>query len=226
MFEKKEETSPWEGAATFEAVRLDLAAKSEARAWATAKLLGVVSVALVGAIAAMMPLKETLPFVVQYDRTTGMTEVLEIANIRSVPVSEVMDKYWLSEYVRSRESYDYRTLENDFIKTRELSMPNVFDAYAAQFGPGKHTVESRYGDTKRLVVELKSVVPNGNGIATVRFVKRRVDTASNFVEAETGWTATIGYEYFPDFRAAESSRLINPFGFKVTTYRLDEELGG
>ena len=38
------------------------------------------------------------------------------------------------------------------------------------------------------------------------------------------WTARIGYEYVPTFKVEEAKRLINPFGFKVTTYRVDQEL--
>lgn len=223
---QSEEKSVFAQARDFEAVRIDLVQKSEARAWMTAKLLGGVCAALVVSIVAMMPLKETLPYVVQYDKTTGMTEVLTIANERSVPTSEIMDKYWLAEYVRSRETYDWRTLENDFIKTRELSLPNVFEPYARQFGEEKNSLESRLKDSKRILVTLKSVVPNGNGIATVRFEKVLINNSNGETEARDGWTATIGYEYVPSFKVTEAKRLINPFGFKVTSYRVDPELGG
>jgi len=208
----------------WEVARIALVEDSERRAWRTAKLLACVCGALVLAIVVMMPLKKTEPFVIQVDRSTGMTTVLAIANEKDIPVSEVMDKYWLGQYVLSRENYDYRTLENDFIRTRELSMPAVFDPYAAQFGTAKDSMESRYGDSKRIVVELLSVIPNGNGIATVRFTKTMMDNASGTVEGKSSWTATLGYEYVPDFKTEEASRLVNPFGFKVTTYRVDREL--
>ena len=135
-----------------------------------------------------------------------------------------MDKYWLSEYVQAREAYDYRTLENDYIKTRELSMPNVFEPYSRQFGTDKNSMEQTIGDTKCILVELLSVVPNGNGIATVRFRKKLVDTQTGQPEGADVWTARIGYEYVPTFKVEEAKRLINPFGFKVTTYRVDQEL--
>ena len=150
-----------------------MAEKSEARAWLTAKILGATNIALVAAIVIMMPLKETLPYVIEVDKSTGMSTILSVANAEEIPVSEVMDKYW---YVQAREAYDYRTLENDYIKTRELSMPNVFEPYSRQFGTDKNSMEQTIGDTKRILVELLSVVPNGNGIATVRFRKKLVDT--------------------------------------------------
>lgn len=217
---KRRETT----ALDWEASRLSLIEKSESTAWRVVKILSVVCLGLVVAIVVMMPLKQTEPFVIQVDKSTGMSTVLAIANERDIPADEMMDKFWLGQYVLSRESYDYRTLENDFIKTRELSMPSVFDPYASQFGLSKNSMEQQLGDTKRIVVELQSVVPNGNGIGTVRFTKKRIDTATGQVEATNNWTATVGYEYVPDFKVEEAKRLINPFGFKVTTYRVDAEL--
>ena len=120
--------------------------------------------------------------------------------------------------------YDYRTLEHDYLKTRELSLPNVFDPYAAQFSTDKNSLDKLLGDSKKIVVEVHTVVPNGNGIATVRFGKKLVDTQTNAVDSSQNWTATIAYEYIPNFKADEPSRLINPFGFKVTSYRMDPDL--
>lgn len=207
----------------WEVCRLSLIEQSEKKAWMTAKLLGGVCVALVAAIVLMMPLKQTEPYVIQLDKATGMATVLSIANTSDIPVSELMDKYWLKEYVLARESYDYRTLEQDYYLTRELSMPNVFEPYASQFGQRKDSLEMRLKDSKRITVELLSLVPNGNGVATVRFVKTTKDTTTGTEEARSVWTARIGYEYMPTFKADEAHRLMNPFGFKVTTYRVDPE---
>lgn len=78
----------------WESSRLSLAKKSEARAWLTAKILGATNIALVAAIVIMMPLKEMLPYVIEVDKSTGMSTILSVANAEEIPVSEVMDKYW------------------------------------------------------------------------------------------------------------------------------------
>ena len=212
-------------AASFEAARLDLIEQAERRAWkgAAAAAAGALTEAL--AIAAMMPLKTTEPFVVEVDRSTGASTILTVADEKAVPVSEIQDKYWLSQYVLARESYDYRTLENDFIRTRELSAPGVFEPYAAQFGNREDSLERRWGDAKQVRVTLTSVVPNGNGIGTVRFRRAQKSTATGAIEQEAGFTATVGYEYRPQYRSTEEKRLVNPFGFRVTSYRVDQEIG-
>ena len=219
--------SPSHGQAQdFEAARLDLIAKAERRAWKGAAAAAAVALAEAVAIAAMMPLKTSEPFVVEVDRQTGSSSILTVADGQPVPASEIQDKYWLSQYVLARESYDYRTLENDFIRTRELSTPPVFAPYASQFGDREGSLEKRWGDSKQIRVTLVSVVPNGNGIGTVRFIRTQRSTATGAVESERRFTASVGYEYRPEFRATEDRRLVNPFGFRVTSYRTDEEIGG
>lgn len=158
----------------WETSRLELVEKSEKRAWLCSKILGLCLISTAAAIALMMPLKKTEPYVIRVNQNTGEAAVLAIANEKDIPFSEMMDKYWLNQYVLSRESYDYRTLEHDYLKTRELSLPNVFDPYAAQFSTDKNSLDKLLGDSKKIVVEVHTVVPNGNGIATVRFGKKLV----------------------------------------------------
>lgn len=212
-------------ALTFETARIGLALESEARAWRAAKGLGLLLALETAAVTLMLPLKTTVPYVIELDRETGAASILEVSDGKPLPASDIQDKYWLSQYVLARESYDYRTLENDYIKVRELSLPQVFEPYASQFGDKADSLEKRLGDAKQYRIELVSVVPNGNGIATVRFRKTVRNTASGLVESESRWTATLGYEYRPQKKVPESTRLVNPFGFRVTSYRADEEIG-
>ena len=220
------EKTPYEKAVSWEVSRTELLEKSEAKAWGTVKLFGAVIALEALALVFLMPLKSVEPFVIKVDQSSGQTEVLSIADKQNIPVSEMMDKYWLNQYVLSRETYDWHTLENDFIRVRELSTPQVFEPYGRQFGTHKESLESKLVDKKKILTKVLSVVPNGNGIATVRFTKTLIDAQSNMEEAHNSWTATIGYEYCPDFELAEPKRLINPFGFKVTSYRVDPELEG
>ena len=207
----------------WEASRIQNIEKAEKRAWKVVWIEAGAIACLSIAIALMLPLKETQPYVIKVDKSTGMTDILSIASAKDIPVDEMQDKYWLSQYVRSRESYDYRTVENEFIKTREMSTTNTFEPYAKLF-EGKQSLDKTLGDNKRVVIELQSVVPNGNGIATVRFIKRVIDNANGLEESKTLWTATLGYEYQPTFKVDEANRIVNPFGFKVTSYRVDQEM--
>lgn len=211
-----------EEAFSFEASRIEMIEKSEARAWACAKGLGLTTIALAFAVAAMMPLKTSVPYVFEVDKNTGQTELIEVADPKRIPQSALMDKFWLASYVRSRESYDYSVVDMEFNKVRELSLPNVFEPYKRQF-MGDKSLDRILGPAKSIRIELLSVMPEGNGIAQVRFIRRMISSDSMRPESESYWTAKIGYEYVPNYTKDGSRLLINPFGFKVTSYQLDQD---
>lgn len=221
---EKKSKDVFEEGISWETQREELLQQKASAGWNMAKLLVVLLLLVSATLVIVAMKKEAYPFVITLDKSNGQTEVIDITDPGNVPVNDMMDKYWLNNYVLSRETYDYRTVENDFIKTREMSLPEVFNPYADQFGNGKNSLETLLGDKKRILVDVISVVPNGNGIATVRFAKKLVDTNTGAEEAKNYWTATIGYDYFPSFKVEEKRRLINPLGFKVTSYRVDPEL--
>ena len=146
MFGKNKKTAPskpqavskrqkqYETALSWESARLQMVVASERKAWNLVKLLAACFLLTCIALVCLMPLKTVAPYVIKVDESTGMAEVLSIANTREIPVSEMMNKYWVSQYVLARETYDWRTLNQEYIKVRELSLPNVFEPYATQFG--------------------------------------------------------------------------------------------
>lgn len=211
-------------ARSWEASQVALYEKSEAKAWRCAKLVSVLCCLLALAIVFMMPLKQTLPYVIEVDKTTGMSKVIDISDRENLPVSEIMDKYWISEYVKARETYDWRTVDLEYTRVREMSMPNIFDDYAKHHGNSEGTMEMTLRDSKVVRVEFISIIPAGEGIATVRFIRKVLKTAGFEEESRQYLQATLGYEYDPTYIVNERRRIVNPFGFKVTSYRVDEEL--
>lgn len=178
------------------------------------------------AIAFMMPLKESVPYVIRVDSATGVPDIVTMMTDKEVTGDEVMDKYWLAQYVRARETYDWYTLQHDYNMVGLLSSANVGKGYAELF-KGKEALDKKYGKTVRATVDILSVVPNGRGTGTVRFMKttKRVDQ-ENASGSVTRWVATISYEYLNTMHIKESDRLMNPFGFQVLSYRVDPEMVG
>ena len=212
----------------WETSRIDLVEASERRAWAIVKIVSFAVVALSIAIICLFPLKTTEPYVIQVDKSTGLTDILHIANVQDVPASEVMDKFWINTYILSRESYDWNMLNDCIEKTRQLSVPVVYDTYAQQFTKtGKvEAIDDRLKDNFRIVVNVKSVVINRGreNVATVRFSKTTMNNNDGSTVGSSSWTANISFEYYPDFDSSEATRLVNPFGFKVLSYQVDPEL--
>ena len=216
---------------SWEVFKNDLIEKSERKAWNVAKVSCGLVVILCLAIFLMLPLKTTEPFVVQVDKSTGLTEILHIANTSDIPSSEIMDKYWVSQFIYAHENYDWNTLNDDIEKVRQLAVPEVYDSYVTQFNGqnGEKSIERKLQNKYRVVVQIKSIVINSvnsgvEKVATVRFSKKTIKNDSGLEVGSNSWTANIAYEYYPEFDSVESARLVNPFGFKVLSYRVDPEL--
>jgi type IV secretion system protein VirB8 len=203
-----------------------LQALSEKRAWRIVGILAVCVVAEAAAIAMMMPLKENTPYVWMVDRETGRPDLMTAVDTQKISFSDANDKYWLSQYVQARETYDWYTIQKDYDTVGLLSSTEVGAAYAKLF-EGDNAIDKRNGSAIRETVKILSVVPNGKNIGTVRFLKtsQRVADAGSQGTSQV-WVATIGYEFKPGTYGRESTKLINPFGFRVTSYRADPELPG
>ena len=220
------EKAYFEQAIDWETSKIQTIEKSERRAW----LIAIIAVAIAGmaitAIFLLMPLKESLPYVIRIDNATGVPDIVTTMTHKEVTGDEVMDKYWLAQYVRARETYDWYTLQRDYNMVGLLSSANVGANYAQLF-EGKEGIDKKYGKNVCATVDILSVVPTGKNTGTVRFVKttKRVDQEGT-PGLVTRWVATVAYEYRGTARLKESARLINPFGFQVLSYRVDPEMIG
>jgi len=226
--EKEASKNEFDFANNWETSRVLTIEKSERRAWMIAISAITMVLVLVFAIAMMLPLKETIPYVVRVDNTTGIPDIMTALTDQNVTGDVVMDKYWLAKFVRARESYDWFTLQNDYNLVGLLSSPNVGREYAAIF-EGKNSLEKIYGKGVVVKVDIISVIPASasSHVATVRYIKtvKRVDSLHKPGNISK-WVATLAYEYQDAALIKESVRLVNPFGFQVLSWRVDPEMSG
>ena len=220
------EKTIFDKAVDWEASRTQTLEKSERRAWTVAFFAVSVAGLALSAIVIMMPLKETVPYVIRIDNATGVPDLVTAMRDKTMTGDEIMDKYWLAHYVRARETYDWYTLQRDYDTVGLLSSTNVGKGYAQLF-EGKDALDKKYNKTIRATIEIISVVPTSENTGTVRFIKttKRVDQEDS-PGTVTRWVATIAYEYQDTALIVESARLINPFGFQVLSYRVDPEMIG
>ena len=210
----------------WEASRIEQIEKSEKRAWRITGVFGVCFGLSITAIVLMMPLKQTLPYVIRVNATTGEINAMTALRNKNVKFDEIQDKYWIANYIRARESFDWHTIENDYLLTEELSTKEVFlpvaELYRSDNAPTKI-----YANKKRVTIKISSITlnkGNASNVATIRLTKTLLDSSSNATLGTTNWVITLSYEYDPKTLASENSRLLNPFGFYVVSYRIDPEI--
>lgn len=62
-------------------------------------------------------LKKRLPFLLKLDPASGAIESLSILEAETKSYDDVVDDHFLSQYVISRETYNYYTVQSDYDKT-------------------------------------------------------------------------------------------------------------
>lgn len=197
--------------------------KSERRAWVVAIGAGVIAVLAVAAVALLTPLKKVEPFVVRVDKL-GESDVVTLLDERTVTSTEALDKYWLSTYVNFREEYAKGFAYGNFQATELMSAQPVRDEFFKQVRPDRpQSPTAIYGAEGTVDVEVNNVSFIANGHAQVRFTRKEKRAGAEDVTV-TRWIATISYDYINP-PMDEKARLINPVGFRVNDYRLDQETG-
>jgi type IV secretion system protein VirB8 len=209
-------------AKSWDADRLRSAERSKRFAWGVAAFTGVLAATAVGAVAALSPLKTTVPYVIRVDRTTGAVDVVSALK-RGQPVTyeEAVTKHFLAQYVRAREGWLAPAAEANFRQVSIMSTPAEQEHWADVFRAANPTSpQVVYGPAGEAQVEIRAVSFVSAGVADVRF-HRTARLGTQVTESD--WIATVAFAY-TKAPMAEADRLRNPLGFQVTSYRADPEV--
>ncbi|WP_019222933.1 virB8 family protein [Bartonella rattaustraliani] len=195
--------------------------KSRKAAWRVATAVGIFGLfgMVCGIIGFLQP--APTPLVLRVDNTTGAVDVVEVMREHETSYGEVVDRYWLNQYVLNREAYDYDTIQLSYDTTTLLSAPDVQQEFYKIY-EGETARDKVLSNKTRITVKVRSIQPNGFGQATVRFTTQQHDS-NGTVGPKQHQIATIGYTYV-DGPMKLSARLLNPLGFQVTSYRTDSEV--
>jgi type IV secretion system protein VirB8 len=219
----------FQASADWEADRQSRLEKSECRAWRVAGVATLTALIAVGGMALLAPFKRVVPMVFAVDRATGNTELVNATddrNIAQLGFQELLDKHWAARYIAARESYFYRLLQTDYDTVLMLSADGVGREYARVF-EGADPRDKKLGPMTEWKVTVLSVSLQHDGVgnkAVVRFQREQRRLDAERPEAPTYYVATMAYEYKPSLFGKEKDLIVNPLGFRVTSYRLDSEL--
>lgn len=203
--------------------RLSSALRGRRLAWIVAGAATLLAVASSLAVVALTPLKTSEPFVIRVDRSTGAVDVVRGLSAGTGPAryEEAVSKYFLAQYVRTREGYLDPAAEDAFRMVSLLSAPDEQARWADLYrGSNPQSPQNLYGPTGEALVSIRAIGFINEDVANVRF-RRTVRQARQVVE--TDWIATIAFTWT---RApmTEADRLRNPLGFQVVSYRADPEV--
>jgi type IV secretion system protein VirB8 len=240
MFKKKISTPAVEQAVnrgvSYEVSLADRAKRSERRAWFVAISATIMSLILAGGYFYMLPLKEKVPFLVMADPYTGTATVARlVGNFQdpTITTQEAINKSNVAQFVLAREAYDTGLIgQQNWRQTLSMAGANVapgFRALHAATNPQRPY--NQYGTARAIRIRILSIslIPGDPGRpprgATVRFQRILYNKQNGSSQVMDGKIATLRFMYDPNVRLDERDRLLNPLGFFVTDYRVDNDYG-
>lgn len=198
--------------------------QSNKKAWFIAIISVFITLLSILAVLALTPLKTVEPYVIRVDNTTGMVDILTTLDEKQITQNEALDKHFIGQYIKAREGYFFDMLNQDYVFTQLLSSPEVAESYRAIYS-GENSRDSRLGSWTKVEVNILSIVlgeSNGIKTATAR-VNLKSTNKNSKEESLSTKVITLSYNYLLN-EMQEKNRILNPLGFKVLTYRIDEEI--
>lgn len=221
---------------SYEVTIADRARRSERRAWFVALSSLVMSLILAGGYFYMLPLKEKVPYMVMADPYTGTATVARLNDDfahNRITTSEAINRSNVANYIMARESYDVAMMNlRDWATVHTMSTPTVINDYRALYSNmNPNSPYKIYGKSQAIRVKILSITFIGGNAAqgippkgaTVRFQRRVYDKTSGASKPLDSKIATLAFTYNRNLQMDEQKRIINPLGFQVTEYRVDND---
>lgn len=213
-----------EAAKRFEISQIDEIKRSRKIAWTIAIVsVSIGSVSILAFLVALLTRTEPEPVIIQVDKSSGFTSVLKSIKDTDDKYDEVVNRYWLAKYVQIRESYDWFTIGEQFSAVKLMSESNIFAEYSRKVQAPEAPL-TMYKDKARVDTKILSITFISN-VAQIRFSteKKAPDGTNPDNSPMQKWIATVGFKFDAGLMT-DQQRLLNPLGFKSTSYRVDPEV--
>lgn len=214
-------------AASWDADRSTMNARSARLAWRIALGACVLTGIALIALMLLMPLKRTEPFVIRVDNATGIVDVVPVFVGKS-EFPEAVTRYFLTHYVTICERFNFSTAESDYEECAAFHGAARNQAWAAAWdrsNPGSPLNLHKDGSSVRVQVSAVSFFERTNGVedlVQIRYTKIR-RPPGNSTEDVTYWISTLQYVYAEPPSDARMRRW-NPLGLRIVEFRSEPEV--
>lgn len=164
--------------------------------------------------------KSIEPFVIEIEPKTGVPTVVEPLSIVAYTADEAIARYFIWHYIKMREEYFSSTYRTTYQQVRLFSGDDVYGGYRRIMDLNNpRSPVNLYGAVTTRTIEMKSLVLQDKNTAQVR-IRTTVQGPS-----AGGTSDKIIYMSFmySNFEMSDEKRVINPLGFTVTAYRIEDE---
>ena len=159
------------------------------------------------------------PFVIQIQKNTGITKIVNPINSEILSGNEALAEYFIKSYVNARETYnpvDFNTRARQII--RLMSTTPVYYQYLGYINDDKNNPALLYGDTNTTFLTTRS----WSKLQKNKYIYRFAIQETTGQKTLHNKIAIIEFDY-KAMELSETQREINPVGFTVTGYRVDQD---
>ena len=183
----------------------------------------IISLIALSTVNRLAPLKTVRPFIVKVEEASGQTKVVDPSALQKYMADQLVAESNILQYIRARESYEPAITEYNYNQVRVMSHPQMFKSYDAFMRFSEDSPIQKLGVQGTRSVKILSIsflAPSTtSNLAQVRV--QITQTLKNKTKVDNK-IILIGFDYIPLDLEIEDRRL-NPLGFTVSFYRLDDE---
>ncbi len=182
-------------------------------------ILLFLSIISIGVIAYVVNAKRFDPFVIQIDDTTGVANVVNPMNSSVLSGNEALAQYFIKKYIIARETYNPVDFDTEAKKViRLLSINNIYYAYRSYIKNEEVNPLIKYGQKNTTYLLVRS----WSKLSETKYILRFSINETSGAKKVFNKIAVVEFRYVP-LALTESDKDINPIGFQVTGYRVDDD---
>jgi len=182
-------------------------------------ILLILSIISIIVVAVIVNSRQFDPFVIQIDESTGMAKIVNPISSEILDGNEALARYFIKRYVIARETYNPVDFDTEARKViRLLSTSSIFWNYLGYIKNKEIDPTIMYGQKNTTFLIVKSWTKLDSKRYMLRFSIN--ETAGD--KRVFNKLAVVDFEYIP-MELTEAERDINPIGFQVKNYRVDDD---
>ena len=182
-------------------------------------ILLCLSIISIGVVAYVINTKRFDPFVIQIDDTTGIAKVVNPLSSSILSGNEALAQYFIKKYIIARETYnpvDFSTEAKRIV--RLLSSNSIYWDYRGYLKNEAVDPTIKYGQKNTTYLVVKS----WSKLADKKYIMRFSINETAGAMKVFNKIAVVEFQYLP-MELTENDKDVNPVGFQVTGYRMDDD---
>ncbi|WP_041351643.1 virB8 family protein [Neorickettsia risticii] len=162
------------------------------------------------------------PFVIEVSKKTGTIARVNPATVKEYSANRAITNYFVTQYVKAREVFHPATYRYDYYTTvRVFSDPRLYTMFKGSLSLSNPTSPlNLYANVADSKYEVRSIRHLDSDTVQMRITIRFVSSDGGV--SVTNKIVSVRYSYM-DLDLSEEDRRLNPLGFVVVSYQVDDD---